>query len=378
MKKSWDVKTELLVNFKIEMSRSVFSVDNKSILEFGNNTPGSRRLVLVDAEVFRHKSDLIKNYFNHHQIEAKIIPIEISEEEKNLENLLVILNSMENFSILRRSEPLICVGGGVLLDMGGFAASLYRRGIPYIKVPTTLLSIVDASVGVKTSINHFDRRNRIGSYYPPQAAYLDRDFLDTLPEKEITSALGEILKMAVVKNKGLFKLLEVDIEKQISSKFLSGTVAEEIIFTSVDDMIAELKPNLWEKNLKRLVDFGHSFSPLAEMRSLENPDVKSLPHGEAVALDVIFSSCLSHHRNLLSKKELKRIINLARRMKLPVYHKSFCDEILMWEALQDTIKHRDGAQNLPVPIEIGDSIFLNDVEFADIISSVEVYKKETK
>ena len=97
-------------------------------------------MVLVDSEVFWAHSSKIKNYFLHHNIAAKIIPIDVQEETKDLETLLFILKTIENFAILRRSEPLICIGGGVLLDIGGLAASLYRRGIPYIKVPTTLLA----------------------------------------------------------------------------------------------------------------------------------------------------------------------------------------------------------------------------------------------
>jgi 3-dehydroquinate synthase len=265
-----------------------------------------------------------------------------------------------------------------LLDIGGLAASLYRRGIPYIKVPTTLLSIVDASVGVKTSINHFGRRNRLGSYYAPVASYLDKTFLRTLPEKEIIYAMGEILKMAVAKSEHLFNLLEDNIETHIKNKFLSDGKSDEIISISINDMIEELEPNLWEKNLIRLVDFGHSFSPLAEMNSLEEHTVRNLAHGEAVALDVIFSSCLSYHRKLLSYADLKRIISLARRMKIEIYHSSFSDPILMWEGLQDTMKHRNNNQNLPVPVKLGKSIFLNDVTFDDIIKTTEIYVQETK
>lgn len=377
MKTCWNVTTQLPVDFKVQITKGVFDPSNPSLLEFGSAGTGARRLVLVDSEVFYTRAAEIKNYFIQNQIDAKIISIDVFEEKKNLENLLFILTAMENFSILRRSEPLICVGGGILLDMGGLAASLYRRGVPYIKVPTTLLALVDASVGVKTSINHFDRRNRLGTYYPPVAAYLDKTFLDTLPEVEITSALGEILKMAVVKSSKLFELLEQDIEKQIETHFLMDGTADEIISIAIDDMIAELEPNLWEKNLERLVDYGHSFSPLLEMNSLRDTTVKSLTHGGAVALDVIYSCCLSAHRGLLPVSHLQRVVGLAKRMGLDVYHPYFIDELMLWEALQDTVKHRNGNQNLPIPQTIGSSLFLNDVTFDDIIATIKIYKDAT-
>jgi 3-dehydroquinate synthase len=377
MKTVWNVVTELPVTFKVKITTSIFDLQNRSLLEYGNSKPNSRRLVLIDSDVFYTKAKTIKKYFDYHKIDTKIISIDLSEEKKNLENLLFILDAMENFAILRRSEPLICIGGGVLLDMAGLAASLYRRGVPYIKVPTTLLSLIDASIGAKTAINHFSRRNRLGTYYAPVAAYLDKTFLKTLPEEEITSALGEIIKMAVVKNAKLFELLENGIEKQIENKFLADGIADEIISISIDDMIAELEPNLWETDLKRLVDFGHSFSPLLEMKSLDDSNVRSLAHGEAVALDIIFSACLSYHRGMLSMLNLKKVVSLAKRMKLPVFHEYFCDHLLLWEALLDTTAHRNGNQNLPTPVTIGNSIFLNDVTLDDIICTSKIYYEIT-
>ena len=183
--------------------------------------------------------------------------------------------------------------------------------------------------------------------------------------------------MAVVKSDTLFCLLEKDIETQLANKFLVDGIADEIISLSIDDMIVELEPNLWEKNLKRLVDFGHSFSPLLEMNSLEDSAVKSLTHGEAVALDVIFSCCLGVHRGHMDRDQLDRVVKMARRMKLPVFHSYFTDDILLWEALQDTTKHRNGDQNLPIPMRIGHSFFLNDVTYDDIIATVEIYKGAT-
>lgn len=147
----------------------------------------------------------IKHYFDHHKINYHLVIIDATEDNKNIENLLFILRESEKFGLTRKSEPIIAIGGGVLLDI---AASLYRRGVPYIKVPTTLLSLVDTSVGAKTAINFEDRRNRLGTYYPPVAAYLDKSFMKTLDVIEISSGLGEILKMAVVKDARLFEILK--------------------------------------------------------------------------------------------------------------------------------------------------------------------------
>jgi len=377
-KKEWNVTANLPVAFKVKMTDNVLEPTNYSLIEYGQTGRGARRLVIVDSAVFFGREKAIKSYFDFHNIETKIVPIDMSEDKKNLEHLLYILEIMENFGILRRSEPLICIGGGVLLDMCGLAANLYRRGVPHIKVPTTLLAIVDASVGVKTSINHFCRRNRLGSYYPPVAAYLDRTFLDTLPKEEIVSAMGEIFKMAVIKNAKLFELLETDAAELMQQNFLLDGPAESVISESINDMIVELAPNLWETDLERIVDFGHSFSPMLEMKSLEDSTVPSLSHGEAVSIDVVFSSCLAHHRGLIPKSELERIVDLSFVMQLPTYHPYFTNYLLLWESLIDTTRHRDGKQNLPIPaVSIGNSIFLNDIKLEDVKETIKLYVQMT-
>jgi 3-dehydroquinate synthase len=165
--------------------------------------------------------------------------------------------------------------------------------VPYIKVPTTLIGLIDASVGAKTGVNFDIRRNRLGTYYPPLVAYLDSSFLATLPEIEISSGLGEVLKMAVIKDASLFTLLDNHAEDLLSNKIYLSEHASELISRAVQGMKVELENNLWESNLKRCVDFGHSFSPIIEMRSLEKNSFDPLTHGQAVTLDVIFSSVLS-------------------------------------------------------------------------------------
>ena len=131
----------------------------------------------------------------------------------------------------------------------------------------------------------------------------------------------------------------------------------------------ELQDNLWELNLKRYVDFGHSFSPVIEMRSLIDESVESLTHGQAVALDVVFSSIISMNRNMLNQKDALRIIKTAKSMSLPVIHPYFTTPSLLIESLNETIKHRNGDQNLPIPSSIGQSIFINDLSHEEIVKA---------
>jgi 3-dehydroquinate synthase len=362
----WVLETSLPVRFYIKNSPNVFSLDNEDILSIGTQGPGSRRIVVVDLKVSNLYITNIIKYLEHHEIEYHIVTLDATETNKNFDTLKYLLKEMESFGLTRKSEPVIAIGGGVLLDIVGLAASLYRRGVPYIKIPTTLLGIVDASIGVKTAINFENRRNRLGSYHEPAASFLDISFCGTLDPIEISSGLGEILKMAVVKDGKLFDILKHHGKDLYESKFLKGDYANEVINRAVLGMKEELQDNLWEKNLERLVDFGHSFSPIPEMRSLVDNNVETLTHGQAVTLDVLFSSVISHLRGLLSKDDLVDIFITTKNLGLPTYHPYFGDAHLLLEALNDTVKHRNGDQNLPIPKSIGDSVFINDLSYKEV------------
>lgn len=333
----------------------------------GQSGDSERRLVFVDEYFYRlgNWQELINEYFDAVRFEVTIVPVHCSEDKKDLENLMFILGEIERFNVLRRGEPIIAFGGGVLMDMVGFAASIFRRGVPYIKVPTTLLGMVDAGLGAKTSINHFGRRNRLGTYFPPIVTAIDKQFLSTLDQEEISYAMGEIIKIAVIKNEALFETLESSLEECMDSKFLCP-IADYIIGASIDAMMEELTPNLWEKDLKRVVDFGHTFSPIPEMQSLTDKKVPTLSHGEAVALDVLFSCKLSVGRNFLYQKDYERVESLVKRSGLPIIHPYFKDPYLLWDSLLDASRHRDGDQNTPIPLTIGKGFFLQDITLDEI------------
>lgn len=365
----WMMETQLPVRFKIKNVSGVLDPKNDDLLEFGSQGENARRFVVIDRHICQWYLHKVTEYFKARRVEVHILAIDATENDKNLESLLQILRELEKFGILRRDEPLIGIGGGVLLDVVGMAAGMYRRGIPYIRVPTTLVGLVDASVGAKTGINFETRRNRLGSYYPPIAAYLDRAFLRTLDPVEISSGLGEILKMAVIKDQKLFEILERAGAELVTSKF-EHPDADEVINRAVLGMKVELENNLWEIDLKRVVDYGHSFSPIIEMRSITETGQIPLTHGQAVTLDVIYSCVLSSARGMLSFQDVVRVVRTAHTMGLPTSHPLFTNPLIILEALKDTMKHRNGAQNLPFPMTIGEATFVNDLSYDEIRAGV--------
>jgi 3-dehydroquinate synthase len=364
-KRTWTVKAELPVEFTLKYSSDIFNINNHDLLSFGES---NRKLVVIDKAVNEIYGQRLVDYFKTMKVELKLFVLDATESNKTWEYTDKVLQFFEDAGALRR-EPIIVIGGGVLLDLVGFCCSIYRRGIPYVKVPTTLLAIVDASVGVKVAANHFERRNRIGAYYPPIATLLDKKFIATQDGRNIINGIAEIFKLAVIKDLELFELLEESYEQLISERFQLGAVPVRVINLAITGMIEELSPNLWERKLDRCVDFGHSFSPIIEMKN-----IITLQHGEAVALDCLFSSCLAYVRGFLDMPTLVRIFKTARNLKLPVFHKDFCDFNLLKRALSDTMKHRNGNQYLPVPLGIGNYKILNDVTDDEIRAASDLFE----
>src|SRR5689334_10248621 len=205
---SWRVSHQRIIEYEVVNCRNIFHPQNESLLSNGKQA-NTRRFVIVDANVEKYFSKAIREYFYHHKIDAKILVFPSGEQNKSMENYLWILRELDGFPINRRDEPIIAIGGGVLTDIAGFVASSYRRGVPHIKVPTTLMGYIDASVGIKTGINFNGHKNRLGSFEPPKKVFLDRNFLKTLPRRHLLNGMCEMIKLAVIKDIALFELLEL-------------------------------------------------------------------------------------------------------------------------------------------------------------------------
>ena len=176
MKNNWKIDTSNPITYTISQIENMFDVDNVKLLDYIGDLK-QKKLLVIDANVATHYLTDITNYFEENNIPYQSVLLDGGECNKSVDNLFILLEKMENFGLTRRDISLIGIGGGVVLDLVGLAASMYRRGIPYLRIPTTLLGIVDVSVAAKTGINYMTRRNRLGSYYPPVASLLDTTFL---------------------------------------------------------------------------------------------------------------------------------------------------------------------------------------------------------
>jgi len=233
------------------------------------------------------------------EIEIEIIEIETGEEHKNIETCLQLWHSLTETGGDRKSV-LINLGGGVVSDLGGFVACTFKRGIDFINVPTTLLSMVDASVGGKNGVDLGQLKNQIGIIREPKAVIVNSTFLETLPQLEMRSGLAEMLKHGLIFDKNYW-----DKFKDLSA--LNSEDLESLIHQSIEIKNKIVSEDLTENGIRKALNFGHTLGHAIESYFLENESKTKLLHGEAVAVGMILESYISLEKKLLSNEEYQEI-----------------------------------------------------------------------
>ena len=191
---SWRVSAAHRIEYDVEMTADVLDPNNEALAV----RCGGRVLAVVDHTVEELYGPLIRAYFAHHEIPVSVIVLPAEEDAKELSSVVAVADAMADAGLLRRSEAVVVFGGGVVMDVVGLAANLFRRGVPYVRVPTTLIGLVDAGVGVKTGVNRGKHKNRLGTYFAPTATLVDPSFLISLPPRHIRNGLAEVVKIALV------------------------------------------------------------------------------------------------------------------------------------------------------------------------------------
>ena len=282
----------------------------KNILKIiENNSLKFRRcLLVVDTNISKKNISKIKKSLSRKDL--YIYLFKASEINKNISYINKILDILlkKNFS---RDDCLISVGGGITGDIAGFAASLFKRGMKFINVPTTLLSQVDSSIGGKTGVNSQYGKNLIGSFYQPSLVVSDVQFLKTLPKREIICGYGEILKHSLIASKSFYNFLNKNRSKIFN---LSSPYIEKTIYESCKIKKKVVEKDEKEKGLRKILNFGHTFAHAYEA-SLGYS--KKLNHGEAVILGLQSALNFSLANNLIHKNEHASIINHIKKSKLP-------------------------------------------------------------
>ena len=265
-------------------------------------------LIIADKNVPRKLIDKILNSLpkkttSIHYFDSS----EKNKNQKNVENILFILLS-KNFN---RNDCVISVGGGITGDVSGFAASIFKRGLKFVNIPTTLLSQVDSSIGGKTGINSKYGKNLIGAFYQPNLVISDIVFLKSLPKREIICGYGEILKHAIIADKKFFSFLDINGSQILN---LTSPLIEKAIFKSCSIKKKVIETDEKEISVRKILNFGHTFAHAYEATLGYS---KKLNHGEAVILGIKTAAKFSLINKILSVKEFNLIENHLNKLNLP-------------------------------------------------------------
>ena len=290
--------------------------------------------------------------------ELHIITLPDGEEYKNIESINYALERLFDAKFDRNST-LIAFGGGVIGDMTGFAASIFLRGIKFIQIPTTLLSMVDSSVGGKTGINNKYGKNLIGSFYQPEAVFIDTHFLSTLDKREFAAGMAEVIKMAIMFDREFFENIKNN-----------NLAIEEIIKRSVEIKAKVVNQDEKEKGIRSVLNYGHTFAHVIENET----KYKKYLHGEAVAIGMIMANELSVELGYLTKTEAEDIKKVLKEYNLPTDYE-IKDINSFYEHFFLDKKTADNKIKFIIPNHIGEYKIINNIDKEIILNVLRKFEK---
>ncbi len=370
---SFAVEAYEKIDYSLGLVDGAFSVENTEIAE--SYRPWGRCLMVVDETVHGLYGEQMRAYFDHHGIALTVFPIVIGETGKTLRTVERIVDAFGEFGLIRK-EPVLVVGGGLTTDVAGFACAMFRRSTNYIRVPTTLIGLVDASVAIKVAVNHGSSKNRLGAFHASQKVILDFSFLKTLPIEQVRNGMAELVKISTVGNSAIFEVLEKYGEDLLTTRFghLDGSpelreIADRTTYDAIRTMLELEVPNLHELELDRVIAFGHTWSPALELA----PEVPFF-HGHAIAIDMALSATIAERRGYISESERDRIFWLMSKLGLSLDSSHLTPELLR-RATDLIVQTRDGQQRAAVPRPIGTCFFVNDMTMDELEEALAAHRK---
>ena len=351
-------KSKILVplgknSYEVTIEAGIRNKISEELLKIG--VKNNRKILVISNKEI---SDLYIEEFlkplkrNNYQVQ--IFLIKAGELHKNVETLIEIYNFAFEFG-LDRNSLIIALGGGIVGDITGLAAATWLRGIDYIQIPTTLLSMVDSSVGGKTAVNHPKGKNLIGAFHQPKAVFIDPETLKTLPKREFNAGMAEVIKYGVIKDKELFEFLEneknknklINLENECLIKIINSSIKTKSHIVSKDEQ---------EHGVRAILNYGHSFGHVIENLC----GYGEFLHGEAISIGMKIAGGIALEKGLWSNEEFIRQDNLLKSYslptKIPKINKKEVITILMGDK-----KVRDGKMRFILPKGIGEVDIYDDV-----------------
>lgn len=310
---------------------------------------GDKVLIITDKNVDYNYGELVENNIKKEGFNTKKIVLESGEKSKSFEVLLDLYDEILDFGI-NRGDIIIALGGGVIGDLTGFAASTILRGVPFIQIPTSLLAQVDSSIGGKVAVNLKRGKNLVGSFYHPKAVFIDTNCLKTLDKRFLRDGMAEVIKYGCISDKALFEKLE-------------AIKSEEELFEKLDDIIytcCDIKRDVVERDEKdtrerMILNFGHTLGHAIE----KYYNFDTYTHGEGVAIGMYLISKKSEELGLTKKGVSKRIFDILENFGLPTEVDTKKEEML--SSIGVDKKNIGGSINFILLKEIGE-VFIHKID----------------
>mgnify|MGYP003313507441 FL=1 len=349
----------------IKVEESTLNINNPLLRD--NYKSFGRCVCLIDQNIEDNYGVEIENYFNHHSIILEKLVYRAMEVDKHIKNVERIVEDFRKLGV-NRNEPILIIGGGVIGDIGAFAASIYHRSTPYIMLSTSVVSAIDSGPSPRSCCDAGGFKNLLGSFHAPVLNISDRSFFKSLRTSWVRHGIAEIHKMAVIRDKELFHLLEdtgLDLMKThfgtINCKTQDKIVSKskKIIGLSLKSYVESEYDNLHEVHSIRDHAFGHGLSANFELKA-------GLLHGHAISVEMNLSTFMSYKRGWINEKDLHRIFKLFSEYELSLWHDILLDEKCMNEGFDKILQKRGGNLAIPVPTGIGKCKYINDLTKSEL------------
>lgn len=277
----------------------------------------ARLAVVTDSTVWEHHGASMREQLLGFQYDLMVLPP--GESSKSHENLMVLYRRWLDFGLTRK-DMVLAFGGGVIGDLTGYASATFLRGVPFIQIPTTLLSQVDSSIGGKVAVNLPEGKNLVGTFYHPKEVWIDPDYLLTLSDRIFKDGMAEVAKAGCIMNRELYQILEICVQPLKS---------EEVI--KIISMALSVKKQLVEADEKEFgcrkrLNFGHTIGHALETYG----DYTRWSHGEAVAMGMVWITRSAERAGLSPKGTTAELVGLLERMGLPTESKVALDDLMLW------------------------------------------------
>jgi len=358
------VKANRKSEYEIVISQDYSDLSEKFTALFSK---GSKVCIVTDTNVSKHYLDKIAEILSKdYKVISTVLPA--GEPSKSFESVKKIMNLLikEQFS---RNDVLIGLGGGVMGDLTGFCASIYKRGIPFVLLPTTLLSMVDSSIGGKTAVDFDGIKNVVGSFFMPSLVYASTDALKTLPEREYYAGFAEIMKAGLLYDEDFYVWL-IDNMYEICEK--KPETLAEMIETAVNIKRAIVEKDPFEKGDRALLNLGHTIG-----HGIESFYAGEYLHGECVALGTVAAAFISWKMNMIPMEEYYEIRDMFVPFNLPISVLG-ADPRKILKLLYNDKKNSDGKINMVLLKKIGKAVLVKDIDEKLILDAIDelIFKEE--